>query len=63
MFLMDRLVSRGSRSLAVMLGAASSAQGRGCDYLRGKPAFDFGAACRSCSFCSTPQYSIRLKSE
>jgi hypothetical protein len=39
MFLMDRLVSRSSRSLAVMIGVASLGQGRTKDQLRGGPAF------------------------
>jgi hypothetical protein len=34
MFLMDRLVSRSARSLAVMLGAATSGRERGRDDLR-----------------------------
>jgi len=37
MFLMSRLVSRSSRSLAVMTGAASSGRGRCRDDLRGRP--------------------------
>jgi hypothetical protein len=37
MFLMERLVSRSSRSLAVMVAAAISARGRTRDYLRGGP--------------------------
>lgn len=37
MFLMDRLVSRSSRSLAVMVGAAITGRGRARDDLRGSP--------------------------
>jgi hypothetical protein len=36
MFLMRRLVSRSSRSLAVMLSAAAAARGRDRDDLRGR---------------------------
>jgi len=36
MFLMDRLVSRSSRSLAVMIGAATPGQGRGGQYVHRK---------------------------
>jgi len=36
MFLMQRLVSRSSRSLAVMLSAAAAARGRDRDDLRGR---------------------------
>ena len=62
MFLMGRLVSRSARSLAVMLGAATSAQGRGRDHLRGKPAFTYVAR-RSRTIRSTPQHSIPFDSE
>jgi len=37
MLLMRRLVSRSSRSLAVMVGAATSGRGHGKDCLRGRP--------------------------
>jgi len=37
MWVMDRLVSRSARSLAVMTGGGQSAKGRGWRRLRGKP--------------------------
>jgi hypothetical protein len=38
MFILDRLVSRSSRSLAVMIGYAQSGSGRGRGEARGRPA-------------------------
>jgi hypothetical protein len=37
MFILERLVSRSSRSLAVMIGFARSAKGAGQEGLRGSP--------------------------
>jgi hypothetical protein len=37
MFILDRLVSRSSRSLAVMIGYAQSGSGRGRGDARGRP--------------------------
>ena len=37
MFILDRLVSRSSRSLAVMIGFAQSGSGRGRGEARGRP--------------------------
>jgi hypothetical protein len=36
-FILDRLISRSSRSLAVMIGFARSAKGGGRESLRGSP--------------------------
>jgi hypothetical protein len=38
MFLMGRLVARSARSLAVMIGAAQAAEGRGRNQRRDRPA-------------------------
>jgi hypothetical protein len=38
MFILDRLVSRSARSLAVMIGFAQSGSGRGRGEARGRPA-------------------------
>ena len=37
MFILDRLVSRSARSLAVMIGFAQSGSGRGWGEARGRP--------------------------
>ena len=37
MFIQHRLISRSSRSLAVMIGSGASAKGRGDRHLRGEP--------------------------
>jgi hypothetical protein len=47
MFLMDRLVSRSSRSLAVMIGAATPGQGTGGDDVRRKRRWLGFPSCRS----------------
>jgi hypothetical protein len=63
MFLMDRLVSRSCRSLAVMISMAGLGQGRTKDYLRGEPALlcDFPRTSRLSR--STPQSLIPPRSE
>lgn len=43
MFIQDRLVSRSSRSLAVMIGGGLSAKGGGRESLRGSPDDDLDA--------------------
>jgi hypothetical protein len=50
----DRLISRSSRSLAVMIGFARSAKGGGREGLRGSPDTPLFAATH---VCSTPSRS------
>jgi hypothetical protein len=60
MFLMDRLVARSSRSLAVMIGVARSAKGRGWERVRGRPEV---FSPHSLPSCSSPQSSTLNQSE
>jgi len=48
-FILDRLISRSSRSLAVMIGFARSAKGGGWEGLGGSPDDRLVPAAHSCS--------------
>jgi len=60
-FLLDRLTSRSSRSLSVMLGSGRSAKASGRESLRGSPDDAF-CVCRSTSLPAvsavSPQFDI-----